>query len=197
MSGGRLGALVALLVLLVGGTARAEDDSWRVELDRQAERDLRGWAVAGAVVGAVELGTLVATSFRAPGSVELLISNLPLSAPVGAGLASTGVARHLLRTTPDLESFRRRSLCAGLVFSLTGATLTTIFGLGLAVFTYLTPPPLAVALGVLPFAVATPGFVAFAWAQRAARLLGEPPREARRPPPQLVAAGPTGVVVLF
>ena len=193
MSGGRLGALVALLVLLVGGTARAEDDSWRVELDRQAEQDMRRWGVAAGIAGGAELVGVVALPFRGPGAPDFLVANVASFNVTGVGLLTAGLVRLNLSLSPDRHIFWKR-MVIGSVVLISAAAAWTYPAVVLAYqFSILVGPGPIMLLAATPCMLLVAGLTMAAYARGSARPRGE----ADRLRPQLVSAGPTGLVVRF
>ena len=150
--------------------------------------------LATGVAGGVELVFATGMPFRAPGSWHGAIGSSFGLALAATGLATTSIIRHRVRTAASGEVLHREATVA---FVLSAVCTGLAFGFlavpGVMVLIFSDPvflmPLLAVPCSALLVNVAA--------AAQMGRTKEKRRRAGRWPPPQVVAAGPTGLVVRF
>ena len=161
-----------------------------------AERVWGGLAIAG---GAAQLGFALALPFRAPGALSGTVGSVVGWGPALSGLLTTAAIRHHLLRTVSAERLEK-ALWAGFFVTI-GVCAAAFVGAGVGgVLTLLfvdgSGGPFASmvggALSVLSMNI-TLGV--YAGQMKRARARGAAVH--RRPPPEVLAAGPTGLVLAF
>ncbi len=177
-------------------TAAAED--WRAPLALQLHRSTQVWGALSAVGAGVQLGFLVAMPFRAPRALSGSVGNIAGWAPMVSGLFTSALLRYSLLRSVSLEKLER-SLWAGYgitvgmsVLAFTVSVLTGVIGLALGDYM----GGAAAALGI-PLSLLTMNITLGVHAEQLKKLRLGKTAQRRSRAPQLLAAGPTGLVLAF
>lgn len=173
---------------------------WRAPLARQLEITEKVWGGALIATGGVQLGFAIGLPFRAPGALSGTVAT-----PIGwggalGGLLTARILRHHLERSESPERLRKRLLIG---YAITTPITIVVMGLTIAggVFAgVFADNHLGISTGMLglPMSLLALNVTMGVYAEKIRVMqkhgVASTPR---RPRPQLVAAGPTGVVISF
>jgi len=173
------------------------NDRWRADLDRELKPIEDAWAGVSLGAGALQVTWLALTPARAPYALQLSIANTALWLPTVATLVVIASSRHSIRTARTVQRARRgirgTAITLG-VWSMVVGTFALPVGIALGVIydPSVAPGVLSVPLSLMFSAIACEDL-----ARRIERHTGTRRSATRRPPARILAAGPTGLVVVF
>lgn len=210
LSGPLLWALLLALALPVAvpstaaaGSARSNleltlNDHWRADLDAELRPIEQAWAGVSLGAGALQLTWLALQPARAPYALQLSIINTGFWLPTVATLVTLAISRQAILTSRSVPRARRAIRGAAItlgVFSMVLGTFALPVGILLGA-NY--DPSLAFAVLAVPMSMAFSAITAEDVARRIRRHMALDNRAERRVvAPRLLAAGPTGVVIVF
>ncbi len=174
---------------------------WQSSLDAHLKRDQMVWGALGVASGGVQIGFGAALPSRAPGALSGTIANAAAWMPSVVGLVTVSALRGQVRNASSPADFRSSlkvgfavtAISCGIAWGvgtpaaiLSGFFLDGSFGVGVAILGV----PLALLAANLTFGVNLARLNRVAPEKKRARATG-------RPAPQLLAVGPTGLLLAF
>lgn len=174
-----------------------ENPEWRAPLIKDMQHHLGVWGVSTALVGGLETGFLLAGTTSPPGWFQGATVNLAFLGLGLSGFVANGLVLQALKTTPNRPAFAhhtRRAAIGAMIFFSSFLHVTAVHFL--PVLSWQGWSPEAFALMAAPLGALSVGITLTYWSARADQA-GPKKGHARRPQVELVAAGPTGLVLRF
>ena len=183
----------------VQAPAQAADD-WRAPLVRQLQTTEKIWGGALAATGGVQLGFAIALPFRAPQALSGTVATPMAWGGALSGLVTARILRHHLMTTESPERLRRHLLAGYLITApITAASMVGV-GVAFVLAAIFVDNHAGVSIGMLglPMSLLSMNITLGVYAEKL-RLMKKRQQVStpRRPRPEVLAAGPTGLVVAF
>ena len=180
-------------------TVPVASTDWRTPMERRLKTAEHVWGGLALGGGAVQLGFTLALPSRAPGALQGTIGGVIGWGPALAGLATTGILRHRLKHAASARALERELLA---VFFVTAGLCTAALvaaTAGAIVAGALVDPGGGMSVAMMGGALSMLSAnlnIGVAHGQLRRARVGQARRHGR-PAPQLLAAAPTGLVVVF